>query len=889
MVRHMSDPVASLTAALAGRYAVERQLGEGAMATVYLARDLRHERDVAVKVLKPEVAAAIGSERFLAEVRTTARLQHPHLLPLFDSGDADGLLFYVMPFVSGESLGQRLEREHQLPVASAVHIATDVAEALDYAHRHGVIHRDIKPANILLHDGKPVVSDFGIALAVSAGERRLTETGISIGTPLYMSPEQSTGDAAVGPATDVWALGCVLYEMLVGEPPYNGGTQHAILGKILKGEPVSASKARHTVPPNVDAAIRKALEKIPADRFTTAGAFADALGDPTFRYASGDLVTRVDTPRRSARKIVSLVGLGALLALATTATWLAARRRPEPAEMMRFALPTDGSAALNDRGVWQDVAISPDGKLTAYVGRSADGSTYQIYVRPIGQMSGEPLKGAEGGGNPFFSPDGAWVGFVDADTKTLKRVQTTGGRAETIATLPNYVAGAEWGRDGRIIVGTGAGTGLYRVSVDDGTVEQLTKGPHHWPAIVEKRDAVLLMDHSNGLHVAVLDLRTRKVTSLQLEGTSPRYLPTGHLVYADAHGMLWAVPFDAASLTVRGKPVALSERVEVKSATEGAANFAISANGHLVFASGKAATNLVSVARDGSRSVVLRLDTWAAIPRFSPDGSRIAYELGTEDGTSNVDIWAVDVARGARTRVTLGGNNRFFSGWTPDGKHLTHATVEFPRNAVLSTLADGSGATDTVLSGDGGYPTSWSPDGRTLAYGVMRQGSPDIALLHIDGNGKSTEAFVATPFREGGAIFSPSGRWIAYVSNKSGQFEIYARPFSGSGTEVTISVNGGREPRWSPAGNEIFYRSRDTLFVAAVAERGSQLVVGTPVRVFADPYRRDESGSAVANYDISPKGDRILVVEDSDASNASGDRLYVVLNWFTELRARSPH
>jgi serine/threonine protein kinase len=254
------------------------------MATVYLAQDLKHNRKVALKVLKPELAAVVGTERFLAEIETTANLQHPHILPLFDSGEADGFLFYVMPYVEGESLRDRLDREHQLPVDEAVRIATNVAEALDYAHAQGVIHRDIKPENILLQAGKPVVSDFGITLALgAAGGNRLTETGLSLGTPHYMSPEQATGDQHVGPATDLWALGCVLYEMLVGEPPYTGSTPQAVLGKIVTADAPSARAERKAVPSNVDAAIRRALEKLPADRFGAASHFAEALDDPSFR------------------------------------------------------------------------------------------------------------------------------------------------------------------------------------------------------------------------------------------------------------------------------------------------------------------------------------------------------------------------------------------------------------------------------------------------------------------------------------------------------------------------------------------------------------------------------------------------------------------------------
>ena len=283
-----SDRISRLNAALEGRYRVERQVGEGGMATVYLADDVKHERKVALKVLKPELAAVIGADRFLAEIKTTANLQHPNILPLFDSGEADAFLYYVMPYVEGESLRERLDREHQLPVQDAVRIATNVAEALDYAHAHGVIHRDIKPANILLQAGKPVVSDFGIALAVDVlAGGRLTGTGLSVGTPSYMSPEQAMGEGHLGPTTDIFSLGCVLHEMLAGEPPFTGSSAQAVLGKILMGEISSTVSERASVPPHIDAVVARALERVPADRFTQASDMARALDDPGFRHRRG--------------------------------------------------------------------------------------------------------------------------------------------------------------------------------------------------------------------------------------------------------------------------------------------------------------------------------------------------------------------------------------------------------------------------------------------------------------------------------------------------------------------------------------------------------------------------------------------------------------------------
>ena len=419
----MSDTIARLNGALEGRYRVERELGSGGMATVYLARDERHNRHVALKVLKPELAAVVGAERFLAEIETTANLQHPHVLPLHDSGDADGFLFYVMPYVEGESLRSRLDRERQLPVDEAVGIAKTLAEALDFAHRRGVIHRDIKPANILLQDGKPVVADFGIALALSsAGGDRLTETGLSMGTPHYMSPEQATGEG-VGPSTDVWALGCVLYEMLVGEPPYTGSSPQAILGRIITGEAPSASAERRSVPPGVEAAIRKSLEKLPADRFTGADAFAKALANPGFRHGEG-----ADSgPGASGRRTVFLTAaaLAGLLAVAVIVALLV--RSSEPADIAAtIALPGDARLSLNSRTFFD---LSPDGRTVAYNATNSVGER-QLYLRQLDAFQTIVAPGSTDALSLRFSPDGASVAYqVGA---RVRRVPVGGGPSVTI-------------------------------------------------------------------------------------------------------------------------------------------------------------------------------------------------------------------------------------------------------------------------------------------------------------------------------------------------------------------------------------------------------------------------------------------------------------------------
>ena len=439
MLSAMTDPISRLNAALEGRYAIERELGEGGMATVYLADDLKHERKVALKVLKPELAAVVGAERFLAEIKTTANLQHPHILPLFDSGEADTFLFYVMPYVEGETLREKLDRQHQLPVDEAVRITTNVAEALEYAHSHGVVHRDIKPANILLQAGKPVISDFGIALAVGmAGGGRLTENGLSLGTPHYMSPEQATGDLSVGAATDIYALGCVLYEMLVGEPPYTGPNAQAVLGQIIAGEAASATKHRTSVPVNVDAALRCALEKIPADRFTSAQELAKALGDEHFRY--GELATvGASAPEGPWNRLtIATTTLAAVLTL--TLAWSFLRPQP-PGPITRFTLTPPESQALEpNQGV--NLTLSHDGSRIVYRGPT------QLLQRPINQLEIEQIPGTEEARNPVLSPDGNSVAFTGGGS--LKTISLLGGPAFTVVAsgVPNAGGGLDWGSDG---------------------------------------------------------------------------------------------------------------------------------------------------------------------------------------------------------------------------------------------------------------------------------------------------------------------------------------------------------------------------------------------------------------------------------------------------------
>jgi len=401
----MSDPIHSLNAALDGRYHIERELGAGGMATVYLAEDLKHDRKVALKVLKPELTAVLGGERFIQEIKTTASLQHPHILPLFDSGTADGFLFYVMPYIEGETLRDKLNRETQLGVDEAVRIAREVADALDYAHRNGIIHRDIKPENILLHDGRPMVADFGIALAVSAAAGgRMTETGTSIGTPHYMSPEQTTGDKQITGRADIYSLASVLYEMLAGEPPHTGSTAQAVIMKIIADTPRPVTELRKSVPPNVAAAVMMALEKLPADRFESAKAFADALADPAFAIA-GQMAGPQVRPAAATRLRRWGAAAGLLLGGVVLGRWVRPVPDAAPAAVTRFTVPVpEGQRMVG--GLTPKLTISRDGRTIAFFAGGA------LYKRDLDRDQGERLAVVTDLlCCPVFSQDGRWILF----------------------------------------------------------------------------------------------------------------------------------------------------------------------------------------------------------------------------------------------------------------------------------------------------------------------------------------------------------------------------------------------------------------------------------------------------------------------------------------------
>jgi serine/threonine-protein kinase len=879
----MPELLDRLQSALADRYHLERELGAGGMATVYLARDLRHGRRVALKLLRPELAAVIGAERFLAEIQTTANLQHPHILPLFDSGAADPFLYYVMPFVEGESLRVRLTREKQLPIAEAVRLGSEVASALDYAHRHGVIHRDIKPENILLHEGTALVADFGIALAVSsAGRNRLTETGLSIGTPQYMSPEQAMGDRDLDARSDIYSLGAVMYEMLAGDPPFLGSTAQAIVAKVITEKPTPLTASRDTVPPALAATVHRALAKLPADRFGSASELADALAGRAPAPVSPATMVVERPGKPGARRFLPLAGW-ALFALAAAALVVLASGRSGAAPArtpVRFSIELGPTERINTAD--PAPVISPDGRRILIQARR--NGRLQVLLRDLARNEVVPVAGTEGGFHPFFSPDGAWIGF--SSEGKLRKVRLEGG--SPIALAPSFWGGGSWGADGTIVYTESYNGGLWRVSAAGGEPTRLTAPDsaagelaHWWPQILPDGRHVIFTNFSTPIErakIELLDLRTGARTVLVRSAVGGTYAASGHLLYASGEALL-AAPFDLRRLRVTGETVpVLSDLALVPSNGEPA--FSVSASGDLAYVRASvlnAATVPVWVSREGggAEQPLFNRQGRYASPSISPDGRRVALTVTGSDG--NRDVWAYEPARDVLTRITTGDAADFNALWTRDGARLIYSS-ERPVFDLFSRAA-GAGTPESalVVSREDKYAGSLSADGSLLLYEVSGKAGGEIWAVGLDGRRPPA------PLLQGRSNFhrpslSPAGGWLAFDSEESGREEIYLQSFPDLARgRRQVSTSGGSEPRWTRAGRELVYRSGDSLLAVSVDPASGE--TGRPTLLFAGPYRTE---GFAWSYDAAPDGRRFLMVKAPPES--APRRVEVVLNWFAELK-----
>jgi Tol biopolymer transport system component len=884
----MSGTYERLKTALAEQYTLERKLGAGGMATVYLARDIRHNRQVAIKVMDPDLAAVVGADRFLKEIETTANLQHPNILQLFDSGRIDGTVFYVMPYVQGESLRSRLKRETQLPIDEAIRIAADIAAGLDYAHRHGVVHRDVKPDNVLFHDGRALVADFGIARARTNddGEHRLTRSGVSIGTPEYMSPEQAAGDPNVDSRTDVYALGVVMYEMLTGHRPFTGLTPQAVFAKVMSEEPKPLVQQRRTIPPHVEDAVLQALEKLPADRFQSAGGFVEAMsGKATARWW-GSSRQRAAVGRSILPWAVSAVLVAALAGVLLFRNGGEPRSSPAPT---RFSIELDSGVQPTFTPI---VRLSPDGRqlfVTAIVDRREE-----ILRRPLDQMRMEEIANAglgvlsTGNSRPFVSPDGRWVAFFRQGR--LMKAPVAGGPPIDLAW--SDWAGGSWGKNGKIVYTRTYNSGLWMVSEGGGDERMLTAPDsvngelgHWWPQILPDGDHVLFTAYRTPIEKATIEVLTistgqRKV--LLTGGVFGFYVPTGHLLYGVGE-TLRAAPFDLKRLEVVGPAVAVVDSIAMNP-TDGAAAFDVAENGTLAYmpvSSYVTMSEVVLVDRQGRETLALPAADRYDHPRLSPDGNRIVVDVRSANSAG--DVWMYQIGRPSGTRLTAEGGRDFGAEWTTDGREVIYSS-ERPYYDLYRRAADASRPAMPLLTGKyDHYTGAVSQDNRLLAYLLSVPGGAELWTVHLQGD-TAPERYLANGFNLAHPAISPDGNWMAYDSDESGRVEVFIQSFPNHELKRWKVSGSGSEPMWTRGGRELVYRSGDSVMAVNI-----DLVNGrsdVPRALFRGPYPDNPGWTRPRSYDVSRDGERFLMMRLP--TNRPPRRIAVVLNWFDELRAKVP-
>ena len=863
----------SLRTALADRYGIERELGQGGMATVYLARDLKHDRRVAVKVLHPDLAAALGAERFLAEIKTTANLQHPHILPLHDSGAADGFLYYVMPYVEGETLRARLERERQVPIADAVRIAREVAGALDYAHRHGVIHRDIKPENILLHDGQALVADFGIALAVQqAGGPRMTQTGLSLGTPQYMSPEQAMGERHIDARSDIYALGAVTYEMLAGEPPFTGSSVQAIVAKVISEKPTPLTTLRDTVPPSVQHAVFTALAKLPADRFATAAEFATALASPTFDHQTARISA---SSRRASWTIVA--PLAAALAIASgIAAWGWLRPTAPIERVTRVAVALRSGQELRPQYYGFAFDLSPDGGRLAYVGPGATIGTTQIWIRPLDALEATPVANTAGAIGVQWAPDAKSL-LVTIQRQVAEIVALEGGRVVTL----RGALDASFGADGRIYFATQSGRTLLRQSIG-GVADTVYRSDSTFaaadPAAFPNGDGTLFIRSPRGLdeglkaEIVAVSFKTGK-TSVVGPGVHARLLSSGLLVFSTSDGNVYTAPFDQSAMRMTETPALLASVAMGANAARWYPQISLADDGTIAYLAG----NLLRqrpVWLDANGRVIQRLETEGDYWGFSlsPDGRRLAYALRTDNRTTGAsprgsgDVWVEELATHARTRLTTEWFN-IRPSWSPDGNYVLYARVGGPGPAGLwERRADASEPERVVVAqnqfghtaGDG----RWMPDHKTLIVRTFAERGSIANLYWTTAGGRDTaHAFEVSPATKIAPWPSPDGTLIAYVSDETRANELYVQRFPSGSERLLVSKGGASAGHWMRDGHSLYYwDQRGKLIVASITSKPALAVTGTH-EINTEVVPSGYSLSSAATFDITADG-RILALED---------------------------
>jgi serine/threonine-protein kinase len=796
-----------------------------------------------------------------------------------------------MPFVEGETLREKIEREKQLGVTEAVEISRNVAAALDYAHRQGVIHRDIKPENVLVHDGQPLIADFGIALAVShAGGTRLTETGLSIGTPHYMSPEQAMGDRELDARSDVYSLGAMLYEMLTGDPPHTGSTAQAIVAQILTEDPRPLTLRRKTVPPHVAAAVDQSLQKLPADRFASAAEFSTALTNAAFTG------TTVATESAQAAAVGgagwrrAAMGLGAaVVALGAVAGWGWLRDTPKPVVRVGVAFPEDeapaGAATLR-------FAMSSDGSRIVYTGPS-ETAGHQLWLRELDDLNARPLPGTDGAQAPFFSPDGRRVAFFAGRPGDLKVVAIDGGPPQTIVADSANPWGGAWAADEMVYFSVGDGVAA-RVPSGGGAVERLSvldtarnDREHNFPDVLPNGKGALLQVYRGSAvstDIGVLSFETGEVKVLT-QGIYARYVHPNRILYGTGGGTLLLAPFDPDRMELTAPGAALLDGVRVDNFSY-TTQIALSQTGTLLYQAGMGANSEqpVWVELDGTAQAVdsAWMGDFSGMA-LSPDGTQLAVSLYTGEGEEG--IWVKRLDSGPLTRLTFEGSVNYRPAWTPDGRSIAFISDRSRENQVWIKRADGSAAAELLLEDERQIDeVVWSQDGLWLVYRVGSGGTNTRDIMAIRrGQDSVPRTVAASAFDDYSPALSPDGRWVAYVSTESGRPEVYVRPFPDADrAKWQVSVDGASEPVWSPRGRRLFYRTRRGDIAVVDLGSGPSLQVGTPQVLFTAFSTEGESYHQT--FDVSGDGRRLIMLRQEKGAESD---VVLVLNWLEELKQRA--
>ncbi len=878
-----------------GPYEIQSPLGAGGMGEVYRARDTRLNRTVAIKVLPVHLADRPElRERFEREARSIASLNHPHICTLYDVGREGGTDYLVMEYLEGETLAARLAKG-PLALEQVLQYATEIADALDKAHRKGVTHRDLKPGNIMLTKSGTKLLDFGLAklkqeMAPAAGAQLsqlptmndpLTAQGTIVGTLQYMAPEQLEGKEADA-RTDIFAFGVVAYEMATGKRAFDGKSQASVISAIMSSDPAPISSLQPMTPPALDRVVKRCLEKEPDERCQSAKDLTDELkwiaeGGSQAGVAAPSGVANVVARRRSRERMAwALAGAGLLLAAALAFVFVRPYLNQPKPSVMRFLIspPTE----VVDLGLPR---LSPDGRLLAFVGVSQDGSR-QLWLRPLDNVAAHPLPGTEGALAPFWSSDSRYLGFFASGS--LRKIDVAGGPPQTLAELLAGGGSGSWNRDGVIIFSPSAGGALWKISQAGGAPTPLTtldrlRGEFAQAApwfLPDGRHFLYIAVRSTGptveRWVCAGSLDSKETKCLLQANSAALYAPPGYLVYVRA-GALMAQPFDAQRLATTGDAVPIAD---------GVLNVSVSANGILAYIAGASReTELQWFDRSGKSLGTVGQPADYSSPALSPDGTRVAAGIQSP-GAGTRNLWILDLKRGAASRFTFDPADEFNPLWSRDGSQILFTSAQQGVRDIYQKSADGAGDPEVVFASRDQQKNvdDWSPDGRYVVYDITA--APDnLWILPLFG-GRKPFPFVQSNYDVRQARFSPNGRYIAYASDETGDYEIYVQTFPEPGGKWQVSTGGGRDPEWRRDGKELYFVSGGKLMAVDVNTGGPQFEAGTPKSLFEVHFGSGTAINPNATYRVTADGQRFLCV--TSTGQQGPPPITVVTNWTADLK-----